>query len=58
MNGFQIAILVMLGVKLFVAGHMNGKPKAEEDHNFFGTLVNTALMLWVYYEAGLFNTLN
>ena len=40
-----------LAVSLFKHGEDKGKGK----WNFWSSLIATALMLWLYYEAGLFD---
>lgn len=53
MNGYQIAIICLLSVNLAVSLIKHGEEKP--DYNFWSSLVSTAISVWLYIKAGLFN---
>ena len=53
MKGYQIAIICLLSVNLAVSLIKHGEEKP--DYNFWSSLVSTAISVWLYIKAGLFN---
>jgi hypothetical protein len=51
-----IIILSLLGINLLMAAHLHGKEKTGE-FNFWITLASTALLMLLYWWAGLFQSL-
>jgi hypothetical protein len=49
----QIILLTLLGIRLLINAHMHGRPRTG-DHNFFITVFDAALMLWILIAGGFF----
>jgi hypothetical protein len=54
MNGYAVAYLILTFVSLGVSLGQHGQPKTG-NHNFWASLIGTALCLWLVYNGGLFN---
>lgn len=52
-----IVLLVLLVLDLGINLGKHGEPKGGE-YNFWITLLSVAIMLYLYYKAGLFNNFN
>jgi hypothetical protein len=52
-----IVLLVLLVLDLGINLGKHGEPKSGE-YNFWITLLSVAIMLYLYYKAGLFNNFN
>lgn len=52
-----ICLLVLLVLDLGINLGKHGEPK-DDEYNFWTTLLSVAIMLYLYYKAGLFNNFN
>lgn len=53
MNWADITILVLLGVGLLFSAYYHGESKP--DYNIWVSLLSTAIWLFLFYKAGMFN---
>jgi len=53
MNGYEITLIILLGVALLLNAYGHGKPK-DGENNFWISLVALVIQFGLMYGAGLF----
>ena len=55
MNWAEITLLVFVSLNLLFAANQHGKPKDENNNNFWITSIATAIQFGLMWFAGLFH---